>query len=99
MHPSMALANKIGMGFGHLEIVRVLQGLFALDGNDALAFAVELIHDLAGDKLAGYHPAQIAYMERMPGRGADDLAPAIGGGEFNIEDLPVMTLEQLHNRL
>ena len=99
MHPSVALANEVGMGFGHLEIVRVLQGLFALDGNDALAFAFELIHDLARDKLAGHHPAQIAHMERMPSRGADDLAPAIGGGELNVEDLPVVTPEQPHNRL
>ena len=91
MHPSAALANEIGMGFGNFEVVGILQIPFAFDGNDALALPIELIHNLAGSKLAGYHPTQIAYMERMPGRGADDLASAIGGGKSDIEDLPVVT--------
>ncbi len=93
MYPSVASAHEVGMRFCHLEVVCILPAPLALDGNDALAFPIGLIDDLAGDELAGCHPAHVANMERMPGRGADDLAPAIGGDKLDVEDLPVMTPE------
>ena len=91
MHPSVAFADEVGVNAGNFEVVGVPQFLFALDGNDTAAFPFELVDGLAGHKLGCCHPAPILHMERMLGRGADDLGTAIGRAERYVENLPVVT--------
>jgi hypothetical protein len=51
VHPGMGTADEVGMKLGHFKVVGVVEFLFAFDGNDAVAFAIEPIDDLSGHKL------------------------------------------------